>query len=107
MFFLKEEREKQTTYFNPSNMGNCAIFNTRRNQNESSNETDINATTGIAKQNHKQTSNTSTSVGSTKGTPALVMERMDSSINTVWNLTKRQEDECEEIFSVFEEDDGE
>jgi hypothetical protein len=87
-------------------MGNCAIFNTRRNQNESSNETDSNATE-IVKQNYKQTSNTSTSVGGTKGTPALVMERVDSSINTVWNLTKRQEDECEEIFSVFEEDDGE
>jgi len=36
-----------------------------------------------------------------------VMERSpSSSANTVWNLTQRQQDECEEVFSVFEEDDG-
>lgn len=36
-----------------------------------------------------------------------VMERSPSSgANTVWNLTQRQQNDCEEVFSVFEEDDG-
>lgn len=36
-----------------------------------------------------------------------VMERSpSSSADTVWNLTQRQQDECEEVFAVFEEDDG-
>jgi len=35
-----------------------------------------------------------------------VMERSpSSSADTVWNLTQRQQDECEEVFAVFEEDD--
>lgn len=82
-------------------MGNCAFFNLNRNENQASNGTvcitTANTTAGIR--------NPSTTI--TINSLPMVMERVDSSIDTVWNLTKRQEDECEEIFSVFEEDDGE
>jgi hypothetical protein len=37
---------------------------------------------------------------------SMEMERSPSGANTVWNITQRQQDDCEEVFSVFEEDDG-
>jgi hypothetical protein len=44
----------------------------------------------------------------TNSSPIEIIERLPSTsgATTVWNLTQRQRDECEEIFSVFEEDDG-
>ena len=42
--------------------------------------------------------------GANAESPALEDDTSGSA--TVWKLTKRQEDDCEEIFSVFEDDEG-
>mmetsp|Transcript_10383 Transcript_10383/g.19437 ORF Transcript_10383/g.19437 Transcript_10383/m.19437 type:complete len:239 (+) Transcript_10383:363-1079(+) len=86
-------------------MGNCVFFDTRnKNENKSSNNDIVGGAGTTAPSTITTDAREDTT---TAATPALAFERVDSSINnTVWNLTKRQEDECEEIFSVFEEDDG-
>lgn len=51
-------------------------------------------------------SDASTGPQDLKTNTSMEMERSPSGANTVWNITQRQQDDCEEVFSVFEEDDG-
>lgn len=84
-------------------MGNCSTKDIGCNENEALDSICVRSPIGRKKNSNNETTNTNRTQTSS---PSLVMERGDSSNATVWKLTKRQEDDCEEIFSVFEEDDG-